>query len=435
VARLGKCSDVGVVRDVNEDYAAAVEMWPQAGEPADPIILAVVADGMGGHAAGEIASRTAVETLTETVQSLMSDQDIADLRLPSVMGRAFEEANSAVYGRGQAETRNNGMGTTLTAALVSQGSLCIGHVGDSRAYLIREGHARQLTRDHSIVQEKIDAGLISAEEAAQSEERNQLRRVVGTRPSVVSDILCDDLQNGDVLLLCSDGLHNSLSDQELADIVACSPDPQVACENLVAVAKTRDGSDNITAVCVGIGAESFPRHASPKVSSSTLFTKVVLGTLLAIVALLIAVVGSQLAKQMHPVTARSNSGLATTVPEPARGELDRPVQEDAAKAKVGEPRHRRRVTAGPQVTRRKPRPAPQSTPPATRRIEGTLAPVPEKPLEPASAQPASSEGPSVTDGATAKAEEKSSLAETDVPPAADAGATGDTADGNAGKSE
>jgi len=432
---LGKCSDVGVVRDLNEDYAAAVEMWPKAGGAAEPILLAAVADGMGGHAAGEVASRTAVDTLVETAQSLLASEDSSSFSLVSVIEKAFEEANSSVYMRGQAEAQKNGMGTTLTAAVISHDSLCIAHVGDSRAYLIRDGHARQLTRDHSIVQEKIDAGLISAEEAAQSEERNQLRRVVGTRPSVVSDVLCEDLRVGDVVLLGSDGLHSSLSDQELAGIIAGSPGPQAACENLVAVAKTRDGSDNITAVCVGIGAESFPQHASPNVSRSRSFAKVVLGMLLAIVAVLIAIVGSQLVRQIRPVAAPSSSGVSTTVPKPARGELGLPMQENAVRAGASDQRHQRRATARRQTTRRKVTPTTHSTPSAMRPDERAPTLPAEKSVGPATVRPAPQAGSSVTQGGTAKVKEIPSSTETTAQPTLDAKAAGDTTDGNTGKSE
>ena len=250
---FGVCSEKAG-RPVNEDFAAVHALPAPLGE-ATPTYIAAAADGMGGAAAGEVASRTAVEAFIYTAASLLSGGPMpeADGSLRDAVDRGFEEANATVFDRGQ----GNGMGTTLTAAVISGQRLCIGHVGDSRAYLIRGGAARQITKDHSRVQDKVDAGILTEAEAAVSPERNQLTRVVGTRPSVVADLYCEDLQDGDVVVLFSDGLRGNLWGPglagELAGVVAHSPDPQTACSFLVAQAKQRDGSDNITAVCVGIG--------------------------------------------------------------------------------------------------------------------------------------------------------------------------------------
>jgi len=287
---FGICSDAGVVRDINEDFATTAVLWPNGQAAGAPVLFAAVADGMGGHAAGEVASHAAIETLKQAISAVMSEQSNSDIDFASALGSGFDQANGDVYRRGQQDADKRGMGTTLTAVLIHENHLCVGHVGDSRAYLIREAAIKQLTRDHSVVQEKLDAGLITAEEAAQSEERNQLRRVLGTRSSMVSDLICEDLQDGDALLLCTDGLHNSLRDQDLTGVIAGSHDPQSACENLVNLAKQRDGSDNITVVCIGIGRNAFHGHVPLILKAVKPRSRRILGLTLMIVLALMALV-------------------------------------------------------------------------------------------------------------------------------------------------
>ncbi len=318
------CSDVGVVREHNEDYAVAMDFRPSGGGESEPILLAAVADGMGGHAAGEVASRAAVDTFIQAAMSALSDGDASEPNLLSALEEAFGRANEEVYYRGHNEgAESRGMGTTLTAALIWKHRLCVGHVGDSRAYLIRQGEVRQLTRDHSIVQEKIAAGLLTPEEATYSDERNQLRRALGSQPEVLSDILHEDLQEGDVIVLSTDGLHSSITKQDLSDAVLVSPNAQTACERLVGLARARDGSDNITAVCIGVGSAAFPalrnRLAVPKKAA----LRKIIGSLLVLTLMLITLTAVQLLRRPAVVTtpphleSQSSSKKATIAPDSA----------------------------------------------------------------------------------------------------------------------
>ena len=245
-------SDVGAVRNLNEDSAYVSSFAPRT-KAAEPIVLAAVADGMGGHAAGEVASQLGVDTFSRIASGLAAGQ-VTDA--PGVLQAVFEAANAAIQRQSLDDQTHYGMGTTLTAAVIRHGRLYIGHVGDSRAYLVRNGSIVQLTKDHSLVQQKLDAGLITPEEATQSDERNKLVRAVGVRPTVTPDILYEDLLENDVILLCSDGLHNSLGEADILQAVYDARNPQYLCNYLVSQAKQLDGSDNITAVCVWYGAKT-----------------------------------------------------------------------------------------------------------------------------------------------------------------------------------
>ena len=280
----GISTDVGNVRPINEDTAAVCELRSGGTPSAEPMLLAMVADGMGGHAAGEIASATAVETVANTIRSHLSGHELSRSHLIDVTAEAFVEANAAVYAHGNGAAEHGGMGTTLTTALLAGGYLCIGHVGDSRAFLLHHGKLRQLTRDHTLVQQKVDAGLLTPEEARVSEERNQLVRAIGVNPEITADIICLECKKGDALLLCSDGLHGSLTPLEMATAVAAAQHPQEACDLLVSRAKARDGSDNITAVCIA------PSRKTPQRRS---LLRTLLGLTLGAIVLLCGILFSQ----------------------------------------------------------------------------------------------------------------------------------------------
>jgi len=247
-----KASDVGAVRSLNEDYVEGRELGRGSRSDADPRYVAVVADGMGGHNCGEIASRLAVETFLGSVEDSVSgdpDEDLPEYRI----ARAFRAANDAVYRESQVSEKATGMGTTLTAAVAFGNTLHIGHVGDTRAYLVRAGTIRQITRDDSWVAEQVDSGVLTEEEAHASEHRSLLTRAIGTSPEVPIRTYREDLQEGDVLILATDGLHNALSGPEIGDILAASRDIRDACRHLIGLAKKRDGSDNISVVCAEFG--------------------------------------------------------------------------------------------------------------------------------------------------------------------------------------
>lgn len=233
----------GQVRPLNEDS------WQIAGESETGHLwesrgrLLIVADGMGGHAAGEIASRLAVETLHRQYY----DED--DVPLPPAirLERAVTEANLSVYEQATAVDAQSGMGTTLVAAVVHEGRVLIANVGDSRAYLIRDGVANQITNDHSWVAEQVKLGTITVEQAENHAYRNLVTRCLGHRPGMQVDMFEHRLRVGDTLLLCSDGLSNQVSDSELAAVLS-EQEPDQAVQTLIDTANENGGLDNITAL-------------------------------------------------------------------------------------------------------------------------------------------------------------------------------------------
>jgi len=292
-----KCSDVGVVREHNED-AATIDVIHLPGLDAQQsAILAAVADGMGGHASGEIASRIAIDSFKETISSLLMPGIASISNFSMATTQAINNANAQVYKAGKDDPENHGMGTTLTTAIVVSGVLYVGHVGDSRAYLIRNGAVRQLTHDHSVVQEKLDEGLITAEEAAQSDERNLLRKAIGIRSDVTADATIEELYDDDVIILCTDGLYNSVGEQDFIDAVAYHQNPQAICDALVESAKVRDGSDNITVVCLMMRpSESTPRNM-PQKHAVRIPGRIMLGMMLLLVLVLICLTISYILKK------------------------------------------------------------------------------------------------------------------------------------------
>ena len=233
----------GQVRPLNEDFwqvadeSETAHLWEQRGR------LLIVADGMGGHAAGEIASSLAVETLYRQYY----DED--DIPLPPAirLERAVIEANLSVYEQAVTVDAQSGMGTTLVAAVVHEGRALIANVGDSRAYLIRDGQATQITDDHSWVAEQVKLGTITQEQAQTHAYRNLVTRCLGHRPGMQVDIFEHRLRQGDVLLLCSDGLSNQVPDVELAAVLT-EQTPEQGVQTLVDMANQKGGPDNITAV-------------------------------------------------------------------------------------------------------------------------------------------------------------------------------------------
>jgi serine/threonine protein phosphatase PrpC len=207
--------------------------------------LFAVADGMGGANAGEIASGLAVDTLREE----SSDESAGEPFVVSLI----QEANRRVYQRQSDDAAASGMGTTMTVALVEDGVVRIGHVGDSRAYLYRDGELRQLTEDHSLVGELVRSGKISAQEAETHPQRSVITRALGTDPDVDVDTLTIDAQPGDVFLLCSDGLYSMVGTDKILDVLRRRRDDlDAAAKDLIGAANKRGGEDNITVVAFEI---------------------------------------------------------------------------------------------------------------------------------------------------------------------------------------
>ncbi len=236
---LANLTDSGCVRDRNEDYYCYYEPEDDEEFRARGRLM-VVADGMGGHEGGQVASGIAVEVVRRTWS--MGNGDPSDLLIA-----AISNAQNAILDYAREHPELAGMGTTCTAAAVVGDRLYYGHVGDSRLYLIREGAIRRLTRDQSLVQRLVDRGVISEEEAADHPDRNVLVSALGMRGAVSVDVpeTGISLETGDTLLLCTDGLHGLVADAELLDTVTRC-EPRQACVELVRLAKERGGPDNIT---------------------------------------------------------------------------------------------------------------------------------------------------------------------------------------------
>ncbi|MDA0700306.1 MAG: Stp1/IreP family PP2C-type Ser/Thr phosphatase [bacterium] len=234
---VGHGSRVGQVRPFNEDYH---RVW-QFPVPRGTIYLYAVADGMGGAAAGEVASKTAVEVLDDAFSRY------AEQLSSGALDKAMRLANRRVFAAAQSEARR-GMGTALTCLAILDNRAYLGHVGDSRAYLFRGDTMFQLTKDHSWVEEQVAQGLLTPEQGEQHEWRNLITRALGTRPQVTADIIESGVKAGDVYVLASDGLHGLVKPDEIAAELRRTRDRQHAVEYMISLANERGGHDNITVV-------------------------------------------------------------------------------------------------------------------------------------------------------------------------------------------
>jgi protein phosphatase len=246
---------VGVVRTGNEDNFL---LDYQSG-------VFIVADGMGGHAAGEVASEMAVQIIARELGSL---RGLPDVVAGDRMREAIRRANHAIFERTLAEHDKRGMGTTTTVMVLFSERYLIGQVGDSRGYLLRDGTFQQITKDHSYVQEQVDAGLLTPEQARTHPYSNVITRCVGANEDVVPDIYFGTLQKGDVILLASDGLTGMLEDEHLAKIMQSGGDPAVWVGKMIQDANRRGGLDNITAIIVRVD-EVGPTGAFPAARIAT----------------------------------------------------------------------------------------------------------------------------------------------------------------------
>lgn len=250
IFQIGKESDTGPARERNEDY---IDYFVPEDEELGRAkgALFVVADGMGGHRAGQVASREAVERVMAEYYD-DPDRDVGDCLV-----RAIKTANQAIYDQAQADPEMAGMGTTLVAATIRNRGrqVTIANVGDSRAYLLRRQNLKQITIDHSWVEAQFRAGLLTREQTKKHPQRNLITRAVGIQPTVEVDLFQTKLRRGDSLVLCTDGVSGELSDEEMAQIVRTRP-PDDAAAELVAQANSLGGTDNATALIVQAEAQA-----------------------------------------------------------------------------------------------------------------------------------------------------------------------------------
>lgn len=250
-ARAAGLSDVGLQREHNEDCFAVVPQHE----------LFIVADGMGGHRAGDVASRLASESITEFFQRTASE-DVTwpfhfDASLTDEENRlltAIRLANRQIYEHSVRSQDLRGMGTTVVGALFSpsKNKMFIGHVGDSRAYRVRSGQISQLTRDHSLLNDYLAAMPDMTEEQRNELPKNVITRALGMQDNVEVDLISDDARTGDIYVLCSDGLSGMVDDDDIQLVVSEAASPAAACRRLVAMANEHGGEDNVTAVVIEI---------------------------------------------------------------------------------------------------------------------------------------------------------------------------------------
>jgi len=244
---IGKRTDTGQERELNEDTVHVGQI--ATGATGRPAYLCLVADGMGGHAAGEVASRAAVDTIAQELSARLrqvaTTQEVGAIA-DEALKWAVERANQAVWEKGQAQ--GSDMGTTLVAALVIHNIAYIANVGDSRAYLFRQGGLEQITSDHSLVARLVAVGQLTPDEIYTHPQRNEIFRFLGHGPTVEVDLFVRTLEPGDQLLLCSDGLWEMVRDPAIRDALATGSDPQATCEALVRQANANGGEDNISVV-------------------------------------------------------------------------------------------------------------------------------------------------------------------------------------------
>jgi serine/threonine protein phosphatase PrpC len=269
---LAACSDVGLVRKNNEDYFLALDLT--TGQTLGDIykgeknsntisILLVVSDGMGGQLAGEVASQLAVNALAENLIKFSSIDPYDRLV------KAVEDANYQVFREGQ-RPEYRGMGATLTAALIEGDHVYIAEVGDSRAYLMREGRIKQVTTDQSLIEVLVSRGLISPADAERSSNRGILLQAMGVKEEIQVAVTAIPLQSNDYLLLCSDGLTNKVKAQEIGQMITKRGSTQPACQDMIVAARHRGGEDNITALLAKFSGIGLPT----KISSGKITTTI-----------------------------------------------------------------------------------------------------------------------------------------------------------------
>ncbi|HZK33219.1 MAG TPA: Stp1/IreP family PP2C-type Ser/Thr phosphatase [Tissierellaceae bacterium] len=237
----GAISDIGKNREKNQDayYASSDRDFP----------LYFVADGMGGHRSGEVASTMAMDIIKNEFLLFKSNLN-KEKNILKVIKESIEKANTKIYLKSIESEECNGMGTTITLGYIFESKIFIGHVGDSRAYLIRDKEIFQITEDHSYVNELLKLGSISIEEAKKHPKKNMITRAVGSSSTISMDLIVKEYEEDDILLLCSDGLFNMLSEREIYEVFNREKNLQKACEILVKKANENGGLDNITLVSI-----------------------------------------------------------------------------------------------------------------------------------------------------------------------------------------
>lgn len=248
---VGHATDIGRVREHNEDAVLVQKLVLEGHHPSGQPTVCAVADGMGGHQAGEVASNMALEALTSYLGKAVGAVAVVERgAYAAALAEGVQHANAAVFS--QNASTHKDMGTTLVAALLMGETACIANVGDSRAYLVQGDEFRQLTTDHSLVAELVAAGRLAPDDIYTHPRRNIVTRSLGTWSSVRVDSFVAEMRPGAALLLCSDGLWEMVRDSQLRDVLLRSRNAQEACDALVELANKNGGADNIAVVVVKV---------------------------------------------------------------------------------------------------------------------------------------------------------------------------------------
>jgi len=238
--KVSAISDIGKVRKGNEDSFGVFQ----------DTSLFIVADGMGGHKAGDIASKLAVETIYQVLRESKHSDDLRFEQISHYLNDSIQKANSKIFEEGKKNPGQAGMGTTVVVTWIKNDNATIAYVGDSRAYLLRKNNLRQITSDHTLVNDYLTKGLLQLNEVDHHPLRHVLSRAVGPQEQVEADILCVPLQPGDILLLCTDGLSNMLSKDKMEDILISPESIETKTQRLINQALDSGGSDNVTAMLI-----------------------------------------------------------------------------------------------------------------------------------------------------------------------------------------
>lgn len=241
------CSDVGKIRDINQDAYYYVE------DPTLPIFI--VADGMGGHKAGEVASNLAISTVIRHYEKCREKLIKKEMFIPQFLNEAVEYANDNLIEESKSDNELKGMGTTVTMCLILDGEMYVGHVGDSRAYLLRDKELTQITQDHSLVGELLRIGSITKDEAVNHPKKNIITRALGSDPKIKVDVFNRELKRGDKIILCTDGLTNMVTEGKILDILLSDENPSAICSTLVNISNEAGGIDNTTIMIIKANEE------------------------------------------------------------------------------------------------------------------------------------------------------------------------------------
>ena len=238
-------SDVGKVRKNNEDYCMGEIIQTED----DCIGIFALADGMGGHKKGEVASKIAVDSIIDFLkENILKSCGIKMDYLDDVIKQGYNYANQKIFDKVSEDSSCEGMGTTLVVAVIYKDDMIMANVGDSRGYLLHNDEFRRITRDHSVVEELVNANLITEEEARVHPRRNQITRAMGAEEIIIVDIFREKVEKGDMILLATDGLTGCVEDEDIKNIIKQDKDIKEICEDLINQANDNSGKDNISVI-------------------------------------------------------------------------------------------------------------------------------------------------------------------------------------------